>query len=199
MTYISVSGARRWPNLVLGALLCVGVAACGSDPGATGGGGGGSGGTPGPMGCLVQNFQNQPDLLFFPLIEDRVGPPGGLVEFSIFVDGDTRLVKATLMDAWRLDPTPPAQGKSETVMVPTTGNKTIDLAIQINTTGRYYVELELCADDCDELRVLYTLNRENAGEGSDPINDPYERIVYLGEDEVGTSFTCDHPDSIAIQ
>jgi hypothetical protein len=147
----------------------------------------------------VQNFPEQPDILFDPLIEDRVGPPGAAVDFSIFVDRDTRLVRATLMDAWRLDPTPPPQGMSETAIQNTPGNEELFFSIPINSTGRYYVDLEICGADCDELRVVYTLNRANAGEMSDAINDPYERIVYEGDVETGTSFTCDHPDSIAVQ
>jgi hypothetical protein len=210
MTYISVAGLSRWPNLFAAALLCIAVGACDSGSGAGTGGTGGTAGTGGPMGCLNTNFRDQPDVLVFPLPPRQVGP-GGSVEFNIFVDSDTRLVKATLMGAWRLDPTPPAPAPSEMVIVPTTGNVTIvfdpfDLdgdgafAIPITTTGRYYVEMELCGSDCDELSVLYTLDRRNAGEGSDAINDPYERIVFEGGVESGpTSFTCDKPRSVAVQ
>jgi hypothetical protein len=175
------------------------VAGCGGDSGGTGGTGGSGGTGGGPVSCIVQNFPGEPDLLYLPDIEAATLPPGGTVEFIIFVDGETRLVKATLMDAWRLRETP--QGQSETLMVPTTGNQSLDLAIPIETTGRYYVDLELCGSDCDTLHVVYTLNRANAGEGSDAINDPYERIVYEDGVETGSTFACenDHPDSIAIQ
>lgn len=156
------------------------------------------------MGCLVQNFTNQPDVLFGPEIELRVSAPGSTVEFSLRVDGDTRLVKATLMDAWRLRQ--PAQGQSETAIMNTLGNEEMEFAIPIQTTGRYYVDLELCGSSCDSLRVVYTLNRANAGEESDAINDPYERIVYEGDEETGSTLVrvpfsegCNHPDSIAIQ
>jgi hypothetical protein len=149
------------------------------------------------MGCLVQNFAGEPDILVFPFMEARTLNPGGTVEFTLYVDGDTRLVKATLMDAWRLRQ--PAQGQSETVLMNTLGNEELEFAIPIQTTGRYYVDLELCASSCEELRIVYTLNRANAGEESDAINDPYERIVYEGSSETGSTYTCDHPDSIAIQ
>jgi hypothetical protein len=180
----------------LGALLCISVAACGDGSGAGDDGGGGTGGLVGPMGCLVQDFRGEPDILVFPLPPQQL-TPGSTVEFSIFVDADTRLVKATLLDAWRLRD--PPQGKSETFIVPTTGNKTLDFAIPMSRTGRYYVDLELCGSDCDQLRVVYTLNRANAGPESDAINDPYERIVYEGDVETGSSFTCDKPRSVAIQ
>ena len=197
MTYISVAGLR-WPNLWAAALLCISVAACDSGSSGNPNGGGGAGGIIGPMGCLVTDFRDEPDVLVFPLPPQQ-SPPGSAVEFSMFVDSDTRLVRATLMGAWRLDPTPPAPSPSETVMVPTAGRTTLDFAIPINATGRYYVEIELCGSDCEELSVLYTLNRANAGEMSDAINDPYERIVFQGGVEAGTSFTCDHPRSVAIQ
>ncbi|MGB8224855.1 MAG: hypothetical protein WCF10_19860 [Polyangiales bacterium] len=162
------------------------------------GGTGGTGGT-GPLSCIVQNFAGQPDLLLLPQIDARVVAPGGTVEFTIYVDGDTRLVKATLMDVWRLRDTP--RQPSETLQVPTTGNATLNLAIPIQTTGDYYVDLELCASDCNALHVVYTLNRANAGPLSDAINDPYERIVYENGVETNSTYACEnsHPDHVAIQ
>jgi hypothetical protein len=148
------------------------------------------------MGCLVTNFAGEADILSFPDIPARTLPPGSSVDFTLFVDDNTRQVQATLMDAWRLRERP--QGQSETAVMATTGG-TLQFAIPIQTTGRYYVDLVLCSGDCNDSRVVYTLNRANAGPGSDAINDPYERILYEGEEEVSTSFTCDNPDSIAIQ
>lgn len=200
MTYPSLTGPQRWLTLLTTAGLCLAIAACGDGgpdgtPG-TGGTGGTGGG--GPMGCLTINHPGEPDVLFGPEIEPRVLPPGSTVDFSMFIDGDTRLVKATFMDAWRLRN--PPQGQSETVQVPSAeGNTSLDLAIPINTTGRYYVDFELCGRNCDDLRIVYTLNRDNAGPESDAINDPYERIVYRDGVEVSSSATCDKPDSIAIQ
>lgn len=205
MTYISVAGPHRWPTLLAATLLYVAVAACGSaSPGDNNNGGGGTGGINGPMGCLVQNFPGEPDVIVFPLPPVEL-PPGSVVEFDIFVDSDTRLVKATFMGAFRLDPTRTAPAPSETMMVPTAGNTTLHFAIPIDTTGRYYVDMELCGRNCDELRVVYTLDRAFAGHiapGDDalaPINNPYERIVYQGDVETGTSVTCDKPRSIAMQ
>jgi hypothetical protein len=80
----------------------------------------------------------------------------------------------------------------------TTGGA-LEFAIPIATTGRYYVDVVVCGGDCADSRVVYTLDRRNAGPGSDAINDPYERIVYQGEEELRSSFTCDNPDSVAIQ
>jgi hypothetical protein len=148
------------------------------------------------MGCLVTNFPGEPDILSFPNIPPETLFPGSTVEFSLLVDDETRQVQATLMDAWRLREQ--AQGQSETSIMATTGG-TLQFAIPIQTTGRYYVDLVICSGDCEDSRVVYTLNRANAGPGSDAINDPYERIVYEGEQELRTSFTCDHPDSVAIQ
>lgn len=127
------------------------------------------------------------------------------MEFSVFVDSDTRLVKATMMDAYRLDPTPPPQPASETMMVPTSGNETLDFAIQPDSSWRYYVDMELCGADCDAQRVVYTLDRALAGEVPSespeqlPINNPYERILYVGDVEAGSSRTCDKPRSVVVQ
>jgi hypothetical protein len=168
------------------------------------GGGGGTGGVGGPMGCVLQNFRDEPDVLIFPLPPQQA-PPGSPVEFSVFVDSDTRLVKATMMGAHRLDPTAPPQPPSETMMMATSGNETLDFAIPVNSSGRYYVDMELCGSDCDAQRVVYTLDRALAGEvpsGSPellPINNPYERILYVDDVEAGSSRTCDKPRSVAIQ
>ena len=206
MTYISVAGLSRWPNLFAAALLCVAVGACDSGSGAGPGGAGGTAGTGGPLGCASQNFQNQPDIVVFPQppLQAR---PGSLVEFSVRVDSDTRLVRATFMGAYRLDPSSFPQAPSEAQMQPTAGNTTLDFAIPVNTSGRYYVELELCGTaDCSELRVVYTLDRALAGvipPGEDlraPINNPYERVVYVNEvEEPPSSRTCDKPRSVAMQ
>lgn len=206
MTYISVAGPCRWPNVLAAALLSIAVAAC--DSGSSGGdtGGGGAGGTPGPMGCLSRNFQGEPDVVVFPQ-PPLQSAPGSVVEFSVFVDSETRLVKATFMGAYRLDPTEPPRSPSETQMIPTAGNETLDFAIQVNGSGRFYVDLELCGTaDCSELRVVYTLDRALAGEippGGDlmaPVNNPYERIVYIDEVEsTPSSRTCDKPRSVAMQ
>jgi hypothetical protein len=147
--------------------------------------------------CLAINHAGEPDVLFGPEIEQDIVMRGADIDFSMFIDGDTRLVKATLMDAWRLRE--PAMGQSETIQVPSAeGNTTLDLSIPINTTGRYYVDFELCGQNCDDLRIVYTLNRENAGPESDAINDPYERIVYRDGVEVSSSATCDKPDSVGV-
>lgn len=196
MAYFRITGLKGWAHLSIGAFLCGALAACGSSSGGIDGGGG-TGGTDGPQGCLTQNYAGEPDVLVFPSIDAQTQNPGLPVDFSVYVDGDTRLVRATLMDAWRLRE--PAQGQSETVPMNTLGNELLDFSIPINTTGRYYVDLELCGSSCDALRVVYTLNRANAGEGSDAINDPYERIVYENGVETKSSYTCDNPDSIAIQ
>lgn len=198
MTYRSVTGPPRWLILLMTAGLCVAIAACGEGGGDAIPGSGGTGGNGGPMGCLTINHPGEPDVLFGPNIEAQVLPPGSTVDFSMFIDGDTRLVKATFMDAWRLRDRP--MGQSETLQVPSAeGNTTLDLTIAINTTGRYYVDFELCGQNCDDLRIVYTLNRDNAGPESDAINDPYERIVYRDGVEVSSSATCDEPDSIAMQ
>ena len=197
MTYTSLPGARRGLTLLTTAGLCLAIAACGGDGSVTTPGTGGTGGTGGPMGCLAINHAGEPDILFGPEIEEDLVRPGSDVEFTMFIDGDTRLVKATLMDAWRLRD--PAMGQSETIQVNSAeGDTTLDLAITINTTGRYYVDVELCGQNCDDLRIVYTLNRENEGPMSDAINDPYERIVYRDGIEVGSSSTCDKPDSVAV-
>lgn len=187
-------------------LLSIAVA-CGGDSGPNDAGTGGTGGSP-PTGCIIQNFANQPDItlevtpdneiISFPEFEDRQAPPGSVVQVKMHVDADTRLARVTLMDAWRLRDTP--QGMSDTVQQNTaTGDETMTFDILIETTGRYYADVELCGTSCDEVRVVYTLNRENAGPESDAINDPYERIVYENGVEVSSSFTCDKPSSIAIQ
>jgi len=195
MTYISVAGPVGWPNLFAGAVLFVALAACGGSPVTDDDGGGGSGAT-GPMGCLVQQFGGEPDIIIFPDIPADALSPGSVVEFTMFVDDETRQVQVTLMDAWRLRDRP--QGQSETVIRATTGGA-LEFAIPITTTGRYYVDVVVCSGDCTDSRVVYTLNRANAGPGSDAINDPYERIVYQREEELRSSFTCDNPDSVAIQ
>ena len=199
MTYTTPARRVFFPLVSFTALVLSVATGCGSDSGSGAGGSSGTGGTGGgPMGCLVQDFQGEPDAILFPLIEERQLPPGSTVTFTMFVDADTRLVSATLMDAWRLRDTP--QGMSSTSVQNTAeGNEMLTFAIPIQTTGRYYVDFELCGASCDEQRIVYTLNRANAGPMSDAINDPYERIVYNGDVEGTSSFTCDNPDSIAIQ
>jgi len=208
MTYTSLTGRSPRPIAFAAACLLFVLAACGSESGSGAGGAGGTGGTPIPPGCLVADIPGQPDIVVgvlpdnsvhsFPEFEVRQSAPGTTVQFTMYIDADTRLVKATLMDAWRLRDRP--QGMSDTAMQNTaTGDQLMTFGIPIQTTGRYYVDLELCASNCDELRVVYTLNRANAGPESDAINDPYERIVYVNGEEVSSSFTCDNPSSIAIQ
>lgn len=197
MTYFSLPGSNGWALLFTSACLCAALTACGGSSDAGAGGTGGTGGNDGPPGCLTQDFAEEPDVLVFPFIEARTQNPGSFVDFTLFVDRDTRLVRATLMDAWRLRDN--SMGQSETAIDNTLGNELMEFSILIETTGRYYVDLELCGASCDELRVVYTLNRENAGELSDAINDPYERIVYRDGIETRSSLTCDNPDSIAIQ
>lgn len=199
MTYISVSGSDRRPNVLAAAVLALAIGGCGgsSDGGAAGNGG--TGGTIPPNGCIVQNFSGEPDIIFFPEFDMRSTGPGQDVNVKFWVDSDTRLAKVTLRDGWRLDPTPPEQGRSETLMQSTAGDELLEFAIPMESTGRYYADVELCAFDCADQRVVYTLNRANAGEMSDAINDPYERILYEDETETRSSFTCDHPNSIAIQ
>mgnify|MGYP000134423102 CR=1 FL=1 len=67
--------------------------------------------------------------------------------------------------------------------------------------GMHVDDMELACTDCHEgdSHGVYTLNRDNAGPESDAINDPYERIVYKNGAEVSSSFTCDNPNSVAIQ
>ena len=197
MTYPSVSGPQRWLTLLTTAGLCLVIAACGDGELEGRPGTGGTGGGGGPMGCLTIDHGGEPDVLFGPEIDQDIVTRGTDVEFTMFIDGDTRLVKATLMDAWRLRDRP--MGQSETIQVPSAaGNTNLDLAITINTTGRYYVDFELCGQSCEDLRIVYTLNRENTGPESDAINDPYERIVYRDGVEVSSSLTCDNPDSVGV-
>lgn len=176
-------------------------------PGGGGSGGsGGSGGTGGygpdggVVGCLIVDTPGEPDVLEAPVIGVSEVAPGDDVEFTVFVDGDTRLVKATLKDAWRLR-VPPGQPSSVTSIISTLGNELLEFRIATTQEmlGRYYVDLELCGADCETMRVVYTLNRANAGPESDAINDPYERILYEGDVEVQSSFTCDNPDSVVVQ
>jgi hypothetical protein len=196
MTYISVSSVRRLRVLLAGCVVSLAFSACGES--SSGDDIGGDAGVLPPLtGCLLRVFSDEPDIIGFPSIKERTLSPGSTVEFSVLVDSETRMVKATLMDAWRLRSTP--QDPSETVMMPTAGDEPVDFAIPIQTTGRYYVDLELCASNCDRLRVVYTLNRANAGEESTAIGDPYERILFEGDEEVRSTFTCAPPDSVAIQ
>jgi len=149
------------------------------------------------MGCLVEQFSGEPDVIVFPDFAQRSVAPGSDVEFTMLVDDDTRQVQATLMDAWRLQSANP-MGPSETVTQATTGGA-LQFSIPMPNTGQYYVDLVLCGSDCTSSRVVYTLNRANAGPDSDAINDPYERIVFNGDTEVSSSFTCRHPASVAVQ
>ncbi len=207
MTYTSLFGHIPRPIALSAAFLFSLLVACGSDSGGAGGSGG-TGGTPPPAGCLVANIPGEPDIVVgvlpdrtvvsYPEFELRQTNPGSTVEFKMYIDADTRLVKATLMDAWRLRDG--AQGMSETAQQNTaTGDQVITFGIPMTSTGRYYADVELCGTSCDEIRVVYTLNPDNAGPESDAINDPYERIVYKNGVETSSTATCDNPDSIAIQ
>jgi hypothetical protein len=208
MTYTSLIGRSPRPVALSAAFLLSLLTACGSDSGGGAGGDGGTGGTPIPPGCLVADVPGEPDIVVgvlpdrtivsYPEFELRQSNPGSTVQFKMYIDADTRLVKATLMDAWRLRDRP--QGMSETAMQNTaTGDQVMTFGIPITTTGRYYVDVELCGSSCDEVRVVYTLNPDNAGPESDAINDPYERIVYKNGAETSSTPTCDNPNSIAIQ
>jgi len=152
------------------------------------------------MGCALQTFRGEPDILIFPDLPDTV-TPGGDVELSIQVDEDTRLVKATLMHAWRLRPPASSARPTETVIENTLGNEVIELIIMTDPgiSGLYYADITLCGRSCEESEVVYTLNRANAGEGSDAINDPYERIAFQNATEIRSTFTCRHPDTVAFQ
>lgn len=208
MTYTSLTGRSPRPTPWIVAFALSLLAACGSESGSTDAGAGGTGGTRPPPGCLVANIPNEPDIVVgvladrsivsYPEFEFTTLPPGSTVNFRMYVDAETRLVRATLMDAWRLRDGP--MGMSETAIQNTaTGDTVMSFSIPINTTGRYYADVELCGSSCEEIRVVYTLNPDNAGPESDAINDPYERIVYKNGVVTSSTATCDDPDSIAIQ
>ena len=165
------------------------------------GGNGGVGGTAGNGGsggeCMPDDNPDEPDVLA--AINLSVVASGAFVEFTVFVDGDTRLARATLKDAWRLRD-PPGQPSSVPIAQNTLGNELLEFRIPTTQemSGWYYVDLELCGSDCQQLQVFYTLNRDNSGPNSDAINDPYERIVVSNSKETA-ELTCLDIDSIAIQ
>jgi hypothetical protein len=85
-------------------------------------------------------------------------------------------------------------------MAATTGGEvTFAISTVDNISGQYYVDMTLCARQCTDSRVEYTLNRANAGEGSDAINDPYERIAYQNDVEIRSTSSCFRPDAVAFQ
>jgi len=172
---------------------------CGSDSGGGTGGEGGISPSPPGLGCFIDDLAGEPDLLSAPTIEPLQILAGSVVDFEVLVDEDTRSMQATLMDAWRLRPPGRPQPPSETVTQTTEGFEFLTFSIPIETTGRYYVDIELCGESCADARTLYTLNRTNAGEGSDAVNDPYERVFFRDGIEEKFELSCIEVDSVAVQ
>jgi hypothetical protein len=194
MTYMSAFKELSRPALAAIALSLAALG-CGGDQVADGGDD--ILDRPIPGGCVVVLHDGEPDLVNGPGIVPSSAGPGSTVEFSVQVDDETQSVTATLMDAWRTR-NPPGQPPSEPVTVTRVDGNTLEFAIPTTTDmrARYYADLVLCAGNCEQSRVVYTLNPANR---EDPINDPYHRIVVEGDDEVSSAATCIFPDSIALQ
>ena len=178
MTYLGIVFRSR-VVMLLGAVLCTGLIACGDSNSQAGAGG--TSGPPPPMGCAVRDFAGEPDVILYPNIEAQTLPPNAQVVFTFTVDAETRSVTAQLADSRRrLEP-------SEPVTMLTDGNEALTFSIMAPGRSRFYVELTLCSGDCDESRVVYTLNPDNV---DDPINDPYERILFEGTTAVRRDTMC---------
>lgn len=200
MTYkTSFAGLR--PLLCTAALaLALAALGCGSSGDSTGTGGsidaGGS-----ISGCVAAVFPaEQPAMLNEPRFEQDVVLPGQDIIVELDVDQDTREARIELRDVWNRD-NPPIGLVTE----PTSGGTTLTLTFptELDTRGRYFLHVTLCADDCDASGVLYTLAPEIDDPSNNPlnlpINRPYQRIAFEGDAEISNESTCLDVSSVVIQ
>lgn len=188
--------------LVSAAAVALGFAAvgCGSTSDGTGTGGRFEGDAS-ISGCIASIFPSeQPAMLNEPrFAQDEVLPRQDII-VELDVDQDTREARIELQDVWNRD-NPPLGVATES----TTGSTTLTLTFSsgLETRGRYFLYVTLCADDCDSSRVLYTLAPEIDDPSNPPanlpINRPYQRIVFEGDDEISNESTCLDVSSVVIQ
>jgi len=162
------------------------VVAFGCADGGSSGGSGGSGGSgSAPDGSVftscfaLQPPPEQPHLSSAPMFASSAVFPTFPVEAEVGVDAETRTMKVQLQDAIFRDD-PPAG----TVERQVNGAQTFSLTFPTDerTEAFFFMEITLCADDCNEQRFVYTF------EGDFPRT--YERVVFEGNSEVERRETC---------
>lgn len=168
-------------------VACLAIA-CGPSSEEPAGGQAGSGGR-GDVGCVQPAFpSDQPDLsLISPPIftsnasGSRAGQAsvdgGQNVDAEVTVNAVTRRVRVELTEAWSLEVVHAEEYE-------TTGDETLSLVLPTDgrVRGRFYMQLTLCALDCDELAVVFDINPD--------VNSPYERTVLEGGQVLQVDTTC---------
>lgn len=152
-------------------------------------------------GCIARVFPSeQPAILHEARFERDVVLPGQDIVVELDVDRDTREVRVELQDVWNRE-NPPVGVATE----PTSGGTTLTLTFStdLDTRGRYFLHVTLCADDCDTSEVLYTLAPEIDDPSNNPlnlpINRPYQRIAFEDDAEISNDSTCLDVSSVVIQ
>ena len=149
---------------------------------------------PGNTCTFVFPPEEEPTLISGPEFGPNEISPGMPVEAEIAVDKETRVVIVELTDFWELDQPPIG-----TETVETRGNETLFFSFPTtaSTLGRYFFRITLCASDCDESRVVFTLLEDP--DNPNQRNEPYQRIYFEGDEELRSEPTCLDPDSIVVQ
>ena len=156
--------------------------------GCGGGDGDGGGGTGGritldgglPSSCLALGVPaEEPHLTGAPTFAEEFVFPTSLIEAEVGTDGETRTLKVELRNVFFLDR--PPIGTIETQV---SGTRTTPLMFptEETTEGMFFMEITLCAGDCDEERFVYTF------EGDFP--ETYQRVRFEGNAEVESRETC---------
>lgn len=134
-----------------------------------------------------------PNLIAGPSFPREIGR-GMPVEGEVTVDAETRIVTVDLANLWHLDAPPIG---SQTVRTDDGGRLSFSFPTNIDTRGRFFFRITLCAADCAARRSVFTVV-ENP-DTPDSRNDPYRRIVFEGDIEVENVGTCLEPDSVVVQ
>jgi hypothetical protein len=195
MTYEKLYNA---PVLVVVTATALGLFSLGC--GDSSSGEGGSGGRivvdagPGDVCVSVSPPREEPNLILGPSFSSPQVEPGAPIEGAILVDSETRIATVEATNIWDLDAPPLG---SETVQ--TGGNQTLSFSFPtaLDTRGRFFFRITLCAADCDVRRVVFTVVEDP--DDPDTRNDPYQRIVFQGDTEVESQSTCLEPDSVGVQ
>lgn len=112
--------------------------------------------------------------------------PGELIEAEITVNEATRRVIMELTDAW----SPLVIHREE---LTTVGGRTevLNFFPDNQNRGRYYMKLTLCADDCDDERVVFDIF-ECPDQPTEPCGTDafYRRTVFTGVEAIREDATC---------
>ena len=176
--------------------------ACGDSGGDSGSGGSSIDLDGGIRGCVAPTVPaDQPSMPREPRFEQELLRPGTDIIVEVDVNGETESVRIELTNVHDRDATPIGVAEELTPGGDTT--LVLTFPTELTVLGRFFLHVTLCGRDCATRRVIYTLAPEpdeRTGDPSElPINQPYQRIVFEGTEEVSDEKTCVDLESVVVQ